>query len=121
MSRHKVESRHTRIYHVTKVRESKIYLCNTPKGWYRIYRQGQRSWEAVCVMPPNFTDYRREDGKTIKGNADTILQKLREFGDDTIDIHVLHSESMYRTAMMSIAGSGKIDTEFEVEFIKGES
>ena len=118
MKEYKLNKKSTQIYHKTNAKENKIYLINTQKGWYRIYRQGQRSWDAVCVMPNRFTDYKSGIGVSVKGNAGSIMEELEKFTGGTLEIHVLWSEAVYRQAMMSIAGSGQIDNRFKVEFIK---
>ena len=118
MKEFKLNKKTTQIFHKTDTRENKIYLINTQKGWYRIFRQGQRSWEAVCVMPNRFTDYNSGIGVSVKGNKGTIMQELENFTGGTLEIHILWNEHIYRQAMMSIAGSGKIDSRFKVEFIK---
>ena len=42
-----------------------IHLIKTTKGWFRFYRQGQRSWEAVCIVPKVRPDYSRGEGVSI--------------------------------------------------------
>ncbi len=95
----------------------RIYVCKTNKGWYRLYRQGQRSWDAVCFVPSQGSDHEHGYGVSIHGNANTIMQKV----EDTVEVkewHLFVSETEYRKAVMAIVATGEIDGVLDVQIIK---
>ena len=97
--------------------DGRVYLCKTIRGWYRLYRQGQRSWEAVCIVPSKNADYKEGRGVNIHGNADTIMRKVEE----TVEVeewHMLWHETEYRKAVMAIVATGEIDGVLDVQIIK---
>ena len=96
-----------------------IHLIKTTKGWFRFYRQGQRSWEAVCIVPKVRPDYSRGEGVSIHGNAVELMDKVLT-SLDVIERHILKSEMEYRTAIMSIVATGEIGNKFKIEFLKDE-
>lgn len=102
-----------------KLNERVIYLIASDKGWYRVFRQGQRSWEAVCIVPTNNPSYKKDEGVSIAGNAINLLDKFKA-AVVIYGMYRLTNETQYRMALMSIAGTGKIDSKFKVEFIKDE-
>lgn len=115
LNMHDVEFYHTNI----KLNERYIYLIASDKGWYRVFRQGQRSWEAVGIVPTNNPSYQKDEGVSIAGNASNLLDRVSK-DVEIYGMYKLNSEAQYRMALMSIAGTGKIDSKFKVEFIKDE-
>ena len=95
--------------------DGKIRIFKTAKGWYRLYRQGQRSWEAVCIIPTKNPKYLHKEGTSFHGNATNVMD-----GIEVLEEHILPNEFHYRTALMSIAGTGKIGVKFNVKFLDEE-
>jgi len=102
-----------------KLRDSKVYICKTTNGWYRIYRQGQRSWDAVCVVPTDAPEYERNGARTVHGNKSSIVSEL----ESIVTIHefyMLNNEVEYRKTLMSIVATGDMDKSFNFEIIQEE-
>jgi len=97
--------------------DGRVYLCKTIRGWYRLYRQGQRSWEAVCVVPKKNADYKTGRGVSIHGNAENIMRKVEE-AMVVEEWHMLWHEAEYRKALVAIVATGEIDGVLDVQIIK---
>jgi len=119
MKKIRLDQHNHAIYSAIKVRENRVYLMHVKAGWYRIYRQGQRSWMAVCVVPSQTPRYTKHEGVSIKGDASNIITKVREtFVEPDTPVYQFANEASYREAMMAIVAGGRIDTKVDVALIK---
>ena len=102
-----------------KVRaDGRIYICKTADGWFRLYRQGQRSWSGVCIVPKpveSNVNYLENEGVSIHGNASDIASKLEDIIGGEVEWHVLWNEIEYRKCLMAIVATGRIDGEIRIE------
>ena len=92
-----------------KLRDDLIYLIKTfNMGWYRVYRQSEKIWMAVCVVPTTLPKYLSGDAKVFRGNSMNVLDEMI-----VSQIYKMQHESQYRKCLMAIMASGEINGKFE--------
>ena len=111
----------TKIYEMQRITKlldgNGVYLFKTNKGWYRAYRQSQKVWHCVCIVPSGKTRYTNNEGLTVIGNASSLVSKVAtQF--EVYEKHGLPNEMAYRKALMSIVATGSIDSSFEYKTLE---
>ena len=104
--------------HAVKLTNNIQILVKTDNNnWFIIQRNGERSWEAVCVAGSEEYDYKDEHTNTLRGNGKMLLPAVQsEYGIK--EAYKIYNKRMYRLGMVAILSTGDINSTINVEKLK---